>query len=119
VIVDDNQAFLDSARFLFEREGLIVAGVASTIAEALGQAEAVHPDVVLVDISLGDESGFDIARRLAGNAMRAPVVVLISTSAEADYADLIAASPAAGFIPKARLSRAAIHRVASRPGGAS
>lgn len=118
LIVDDNQSFLDSACFLLEREGVIVAGVASTITEALVQLDAVHPDVVLVDISLGDESGFDLARRLV-NESGAPVVVLISMWAEADYADLIAASPAAGFIPKAELSAAALHRVAKRACGGS
>jgi two-component system, NarL family, nitrate/nitrite response regulator NarL len=45
-------------------------------------------------------------------------VILISTHAEADLADLIAASPAAGFLPKAELSAKAIRRiVAERPGG--
>jgi hypothetical protein len=36
---------------------------------------------------------------------------LISTHAREDYADLIAESPAAGFMAKAELSAAAIHRV--------
>jgi hypothetical protein len=38
-------------------------------------------------------------------------VIMISTSAEADYADLIAESPAAGFLPKAELSAAEIGRI--------
>jgi two-component system, NarL family, nitrate/nitrite response regulator NarL len=116
LIVDDNRSFLDSARFLLVREGLVVAGVASTVADALRQVEAVRPDVVLVDISLGEESGFDLARRLAVSEAGAPVVVLVSLSAEADYADLIAASPAAGFIPKAELSAAAIRSIAGQTG---
>jgi CheY-like chemotaxis protein len=114
LIVDDNQSFLDSASFLLVREGLLVAGVASTIAAALEQVESLHPDVVLVDISLGDESGFELARRLAASQAILPAVVLVSMSAEADYADLIAASPAAGFISKAELSAAAIRRVADQ-----
>jgi DNA-binding LytR/AlgR family response regulator len=61
---------------------------------------------MLVDIDLGPESGFDLARRLAESA--APPVILISTYAEEDYADLIAGSPALGFLPKATLSAAAI-----------
>ena len=71
LIVDDNKSFLEAARVLLEREGLTVAGVASTGAEALRQAETLRPDVVLVDISLGDESGFDLARRLVEDARRA------------------------------------------------
>ena len=117
LIVDDNRSFLDSARFLLERDGLIVVGDASAIADALVAVESTRPDVVLADISLGDESGFDLARRLAATGTGAPLVVLISTSAEADYADLVASSPAAGFIPKAQLSAAAIHSIATRSSG--
>lgn len=47
---------------MLEREGLTIAGVASNCAEALHKAEALRPDVVLVDISLGEESGFDVLR---------------------------------------------------------
>jgi CheY-like chemotaxis protein len=112
LIVDDNRAFLEAARILLEREGLTVADVATTGDEALRKAEALRPDVVLVDVSLGEESGFDVARRLLdddpGNET---VVVLISTLAEADIADLVAESPAAGFLPKADLSAGAIRRI--------
>ncbi len=38
-------------------------------------------------------------------------LIMISTHAAADYADLIADSPAAGFVPKAELSAAAIRRI--------
>jgi CheY-like chemotaxis protein len=112
LLVDDNRAFLDAARVLLEREGVTVAGVASSTAEALRQADALRPDVILVDIGLGDESGFDLARLLArdGAGGSAPVI-LISMSAEADYADLIAESPAAGFLPKPELSARGIRRI--------
>lgn len=112
LIVDDNQSFLEAARVLLEREGLTVAGVASTSAEALREAEALRPDIVLVDISLGEESGFDLARRLVDDELGdEAAVVLISTHAEEDVSDLIAASPVAGFLPKAELSASAIRRI--------
>ena len=112
LIVDDNDSFLSAARVLLEREGLTVAGVASTGAEAIRQAEALRPDVVLVDISLGDENGFDLARQLVEDGVGADAtVVMISTRAEEDVADLLAESPAAGFVPKAELSAAAIRRL--------
>jgi DNA-binding NarL/FixJ family response regulator len=78
-------------------------GVASTIAEALRQARALRPDVILADIGLGSESGFTLARLLA-RADPAADVILISAAAEADYAELIAESPAAGFLAKSQLS---------------
>ena len=57
LLVDDNEAFLEAASLLLEREGVTVVGVASTIAEALRQARVLRPDVILVDIGLGNESG--------------------------------------------------------------
>jgi len=97
---------------------MTVTGVASDSAAALRQARALRPDVILVDIGLGDESGFDLARLLAqdrqdnlgGNAE----VILISARAEIDYAELIAESPAAGFLAKSELSARAIDRLLGR-----
>lgn len=110
VIVDDDPAFLTVARTLLERDGLVVAGVAHNRAEAARAASALQPDVVLIDIRLGDESGFDVARMLAG-AGEPTALIMISTHSAADYADLIAESPAAGFLPKAELSAAAVRRI--------
>jgi DNA-binding NarL/FixJ family response regulator len=112
LVVDDSQSFLDAARSLLEREGLTIAGVASTGAEALREAERLRPDVVLLDISLGDESGFDVARQLiADNKAGGATVILISTHSEADFADLIAESPAAGFVPKSELSASRVRKI--------
>ena len=110
VIVDDDPGFIAVARILLERDGVSVAGVAGSCAEAVERVAAVRPDVVLIDIRLGSESGFEVARRLAGGDDGA-ALVMISTHAGADYADLVAASPAAGFVAKAELSADAIRRV--------
>jgi two-component system nitrate/nitrite response regulator NarL len=107
LIVDDNAAFLGAAATLLERQGVSVVGVASNAAEALRRSTELQPDVVLVDIVLGAESGFDVARELAGG----PAVIFISTHAEADFADLIERTPAAGFVPKSELSAEAIRRL--------
>jgi DNA-binding NarL/FixJ family response regulator len=109
LLVDDNRPFLDAARLLLEREGVAVVGVASTSGEALRLEGELRPNVVLVDIRLGDESGFDVARQLSGT------VILISTHARSEYAEEIAASPAVGFISKAQLSASAIIRLAGAP----
>jgi CheY-like chemotaxis protein len=109
LIVDDSSRFLDAARGLLERQGVTVVGVASSSAEALRRTTELRPDVTLVDIDLGGESGLELARRLHGQAGPAPApVILISTHAEQDYAELIAASPAIGFLSKTALSADAI-----------
>ena len=108
LIVDDNREFLEAARTLLEREGLTIAGVASTSAEALRKAEMLRADVVLVDVSLGDESGLELAVRLVASPAHEATVILISTRSEAEFADVIATSPAAGFLSKSELSADAI-----------
>jgi DNA-binding NarL/FixJ family response regulator len=109
LLVDDSPRFLDAARGLLERQGIKVVGVASTSAEALQQATELRPDIALLDIDLGGESGFDLARRLSREASLARTrIILISTHAEQDYTDLITASPAVGFLPKSALSAVAI-----------
>ena len=115
LLVDDSEAFLETASLLLEREGLTVIGVASSIAEALRQVRALRPDLILVDIGLGDESGFDLARLLTqdgqGGQGGGAEVILISTVAEADYRELIDESPAAGFLAKSELSVRGISRI--------
>jgi two-component system, NarL family, nitrate/nitrite response regulator NarL len=111
LIVDDNAYFLEAARVLLERQGINVVGVAPTGAEALRLAGELDPDVTLLDIDLGGESGFDLAPRLAEGAGTRSAVILISTYPKKDFAGLIAASPAVGFLAKSDLSAAAIQEL--------
>jgi len=114
LIVDDNPLFLEGATDLLEREGLEVVGVASTSAEAIRLVRELRPDVILVDVFLGDEDGFELARKLGDASAPHPQVILISTHAEDDLAQLIAVSPAVGFVSKARVSAQAIREMLER-----
>ena len=113
IIVDDSARFLEAASSRLVQAGLDVVGTAMTSHEAVDKVELLRPDVVLVDISLGSESGFDLVDELAERP-DPPRLVLISTRAEADYASLTAASPAVGFIPKSRLSAEALRELVGR-----
>jgi CheY-like chemotaxis protein len=84
--------------------GLGDRGAASTSADALPKAEVLRADVVLVDVSLGDESGIELARRLVADPAHEARVILISARSEAEVADVIALSAAAGFLSKSELS---------------
>jgi CheY-like chemotaxis protein len=118
LIVDDNPEFGERARGLLERQGLTIVGLATSIAEAVRHVDELHPDVALVDVRLGDESGFDLARRLLdGEAHPDLRVILISTYEASEFDDLIEGSPAAGFIAKTDLSADAIRRVLAAAGG--
>lgn len=110
MIVDDSPYFLNAARCLLEGEGIMVVGVASDSAQALQQATQLRPDIALVDIDLGSESGLELADRLRHETGPSPPpVILISSHAEDEYADLIVASRALGFLAKTALSSGAIH----------
>lgn len=116
LIVDDNPDFLRTAGELLDRDGISVVGCVSTGAEAYRACEEHNPDVVLIDIGLGDETGIEVARRLAGQhqAAEQPCMVLISAYSEDDLADMIAESPAVSFLPKATLSGTAIRDIVNR-----
>jgi DNA-binding NarL/FixJ family response regulator len=109
LIVDNNAQFLVAARCLLTSEGIDVVGVASTTADALRYSRSLRPDVILVDVDLGEESGFDLAEKLTSDSDGATQrVILTSAYSEQDLADLIEESPAVGFLPKTRLSASAI-----------
>jgi len=110
LIVDDSARFLEAASEFLKRAGITVVGVASTSSEAMEQVQELRPDVALVDVDLGAESGFELARRIA-EAPEPPPVILISTRSEDDLAELIARSPALGYLSKAFLSAHAIRNL--------
>ena len=112
LIVDDSALFGEEARGLLEQQGVAVVGIAASGDEAVRLASELGPDLALVDISLGEESGFDVARRLVDELnARAPAVIFVSTHDEQEFSDRIAASPALGFISKPRLSAERIRRL--------
>jgi DNA-binding NarL/FixJ family response regulator len=107
LIVDDSAVFVHAACRLLEHHGITVVGVASTSEEAMRRFEELAPDLALVDVELGDENGFDLAEQMAATGSQT-AVILVSTHAADQFADLITTSPAAGFICKADLTVDAI-----------
>ncbi len=114
LLVDDSARFRDSARALLEREGLDVV-LASNGEEAMRRLHEVQPDVVLVDIDLGEESGIDLSYALdVGSTKNGARIILISSHAGKDFEDLVDASPALGFLSKSSLSAEAIRELLAR-----
>jgi DNA-binding NarL/FixJ family response regulator len=112
LIVDDNSGFRQAMGGLLEEQGLEVVGGAASATEALQQIAELRPDLALVDIDLGQDSGLRLATRIRETPGPAvPHVILISTHDEAAFAELIERSSALGFLPKTELSAAAIRRM--------
>jgi len=109
LIVDDSKSFRCAALGMLERGGIAVVGLASNSADGLRCYLDLRPDVTLVDVDLGEESGFDLVEQLCASGVPHPSpVILISAHAEQDLAELIADSAAVGFLPKIGLSPRAI-----------
>src|SRR5438477_12039672 len=83
LLVDDSRHFLEVASKLLVGQGLAVAGVASTSAEAQTRVRELEPDVTVIDVDLNGESGFDLAWQLAATSSGAPTrTILTSTHSE-------------------------------------
>jgi DNA-binding NarL/FixJ family response regulator len=118
LIVDDQPSFCEAARDLLEGQGLTVVGCATSSAEALRSVQELRPEVALVDIDLGPESGLDLARRLAdGVDGNSPRVILVSTHDEREFVKLIESSPAVGFLAKTDLSAERVYQLLDRAAG--
>ena len=114
LIIDDSPDFCEAARDLLEGQGITVVGYAASSAEAIRSVRELRPEVALVDIDLGIESGFDLARRLADDLDGSEpqlMLVLVSTHDEREFARLIEESPAIGFLAKTELSAERIYRL--------
>src|SRR6266567_5580314 len=114
LIVDDSLEFFEAVTQLLAGDGVRVVGFAATSDEAVKEALALRPDVALVDVDLGAESGFDVARLLAGLPGGGPPIVLISAESGSELAELLGASGARGFVSKTDLSGDAIRKLLAR-----
>jgi DNA-binding NarL/FixJ family response regulator len=103
LIVDDHEAFRQSASALLKAEGFDVVGQAADGPDAIAQVERLQPQVVLLDIQLPDLDGFAVAERLAA-LPDAPRVVLISSRDASAYGPRLGETSARGFLTKRELS---------------
>ena len=104
LIVDDHTSFRRFARWRLVAEGF----------DVVGEAGALRPDVVLLDVQLPDVDGFRVALELTAHEP-SPAVVLVSSRARSDYGSLVDASRAVGFLTKADLNGATLARVLNPP----
>lgn len=86
--------------------------------DALGQLDAVAPDLVIADIHMPGASGYDIARQVKANAPDTPVLLLVGTFEPFDEAE-VEASGANGFLMKPFDSQELLLRVDEIGGGST
>jgi DNA-binding NarL/FixJ family response regulator len=114
LIVDDHAGFRSWTRSLLEAEGFPVIGEAADGKSALATARALRPELVVLDVMLGDTTGFVVADALAQLPLP-PAVILISSREASDFGDAIGRSPALGFISKPELSGSRLRALLGAP----
>jgi DNA-binding NarL/FixJ family response regulator len=83
VLIEDHQALREGLELLLGRHGVEVVGTTGTAAEGRDLIERLEPDVALVDIRLGDDSGIELTRALLdGNPGRRIVLYTGSSDVE-------------------------------------
>ena len=112
LVVDDDALIRKAIRLTCESEGYAVTEVERG-ADALSAFETVRPDMVLLDLMMPDQSGFDICRELRRAGHRVPVLILSAKTDEIDVvlgleigADDYIQKP---FRPRELLARIAAH----------
>jgi len=110
VVVDDHPIWRDGVARDLEAAGLVVAGTAGEVAQAVRVATATRPDVVLLDLHLPDGSGVDVARALAALDPPPRILVLSASGERQDVLDALTAG-AAGYLVKSASSAELIDAV--------
>jgi len=101
LIVDDQEPFRLAARMVVEAtDGFEVVGESETGEDSVAKAAELDPDLVLMDVNLPGIDGLEATRRILA-ADHPPIVFLLSTYEEAEYAPRAAECGAATYIPKA------------------
>lgn len=97
-VVDDHPLVREGTAAIVAREDdMEIAGVAASLDELRPMLDAEPVDVLLLDLRLGDESGFDLLRASEGLM---PAVVVLTSYDYPQYADAAMRLGAAGFVVK-------------------
>jgi DNA-binding NarL/FixJ family response regulator len=103
LIVDDHPMFRRGLASLIESEpDLAVCGQAGSSVAALQAAQQCQPDLVTVDLALGDSDGLDLVKEIKRRHPQIPALVL-SMHDEAVYAERSLRAGARGYVTKQQL----------------
>jgi two-component system response regulator NreC len=100
LLVDDHEVVRGGLRMLLENEpDLVILGEANTGEQALDLVEKLHPDVVIMDITLPDISGIEATRRIKESYPAVAVVALTIHEDQQYFFEMLQAG-ASGYVPK-------------------
>jgi len=100
VIADDHTIVREGIRQVLDgAEGITVVGEAANGPAAFEQAQALVPDVVVLDVSMPGESGLDVAKRLK-RALPATRVLMLSVYDNTEFVLEAVRAGADGYLLK-------------------
>jgi DNA-binding NarL/FixJ family response regulator/signal transduction histidine kinase len=99
VIVDDHPLFTDGLRNMLAAHGLQVIGLAKDGIEAQNVAQALKPDLILMDINMPRMNGLEATRHIKKKMPEVKIVMLTTSASEADLFEALRAG-AAGYLLK-------------------
>ncbi len=102
LLVDDNPDLLELLVGILQQKYRIAAALSTGVA-AVELATALKPDLIILDISLGDISGFEVARRLKRADCPAKIIFL-TLHEDMDFASAAFGLGASGYVFKSRLN---------------
>ena len=102
---DDNSAVLDHVGKMLEKEGSYkVVGAVSDGRTVVREYLRLRPDVVILDISMGDVSGIDVARDLRDSGCNAKIIFL-TVHEDSDYLNAGMGAGGSAYVVKSRLNQ--------------
>jgi two-component system response regulator NreC len=100
LLVDDHEVVRSGLRMLLEsQEDMLIVGEASTARQAIQLAQEIHPDIILMDITLSDFSGIEATRQLQKLGCPARIIALTIHEDEQFFFEMLQAG-ASGYVPK-------------------
>ena len=115
-MVNQEEAFLDAVAGLLGRSGWGPITTAGSATEAIAATERLRPDVVIVDVRIGDDDGLQILHRARG-LRDPPGMVVLTDEATVDAAVSSIRAGARAFVPRRCSTRNLLDAVAAVAGG--
>ena len=110
VLVDDHAIMRDGLRAILTERGFEVVGEAADGLEAIRLAEALNPDLIVMDISMPTLNGIDAAREILKVSPEAKIIVL-SMFVERRYVLACLRAGVAGYVVKSKAATSLLEAI--------
>jgi two-component system invasion response regulator UvrY len=115
-LIDDHALMREGLRALLEGAGHQVIGEADTPTPAIADIVRLNPDVVLLDLNLGERSGFEVLEEIARRKLGTRVVVLTMSNQPRHVAEALRMG-ALGYALKGEASTGLLKAIAAAVAG--